>query len=188
MQRKVLLRKSILKRIKDPVVIETHGGYGEIYRHCYLQAASGLVTEKDEQKARFLAEQRPHWAVYNCEAERILSAGLDLSHYNLIDIDPYGQPWEIIDLIFTNQLPDEFWMVVNDGLRQKIRLGGAWNTDSLAEIVREFGNNLDARYLEVCRELITRKADGYTVSNFAGYYCGAGNQMTHYAVKLNKLS
>jgi len=81
------------------------------------------------------------------------------------------------------------YIVVNDSLRVKVQDGGAWTSRSLEDIVPEFGNDLFAHYLEICEELMKRKAAqaDYRLSQFAGYYCGHGQQMTHYlAVCVNE--
>lgn len=55
--------------------------------------------------------------------------------------------------------PATMFVVVNDGLRQGIRMGRAWGT------VEAHGNDLHDVYLDVCRELMSEKAGlaGYDV-------------------------
>ena len=63
--RKVLLRKNLLKELDDaPVILETHGGYGEVWKKVYSNIKRGIVFEKNPKKAEALAKQRPSWAVY----------------------------------------------------------------------------------------------------------------------------
>jgi hypothetical protein len=69
-------------------------------------------------------------------------------------------------------------------------MGGSWNVDSLQGMVSKHGNDLHPIYLEVCQELLKEKASGagYTLTRFAGYYCGHAKQMTHYlgVLELNR--
>ena len=180
------LRTKALAWIDSPVVMETHGGYGKLFDACYAHVERGIVFEKDERKADFLAEQRPTWAVYQADCVNALSEGAG-AHLlvNVLDLDPYGEPWPVLDAWFASDRPRaaHLLVVVNDGLRQKIRLGGAWSVHSLADAVRQFGNNLHGVYLEVARYLMESKAAqaGYTLDRFVGYYCGFQDQMTHYA-------
>lgn len=182
---KLMLRRQMLARVAQPVILETHGGRGEVYASLYREIAHGVVLEQDPAKADHLALQRPTWAVYETESVAALAGGVG-AHLpiNVLDVDPYGEPWPVLDAFFTSEraFPADLAIVVNDGLRQKIKLGGAWSVGSLKEIVAEFGNQLYPCYLEVCRELLTRKARrrGYRLSGFSGYYCGAMEQMTHY--------
>lgn len=173
-----------------PVVMETHGGYGRIYLDCYAGIADGVVFETDENKVLLLAEQRPTWAVYqaNCELAIRGGAGAHLP-VNLLDVDPYGDPWVTIDAFFRSERPrpDRMVVVVNDGLRQKLKMNGGWSTHSLAGMVDRRGNDaLYDDYLDVCRDLMEQKAAlaDYHLDSFTGYYCGHARQMTHYLALL----
>lgn len=185
---KVSLRRNLLREIDRPVVLETHGGYGRIFDRCYQGVADGVVFEKDASKTAFLAQQRPAWAVYECDCAMALAAGvgrhLDI---NVIDLDPYGEPWPVLDAFLVghgDKLPDRWGMAVNDGLRQKVSLNGGWDVESLRDAVAQWGAASMAKdYLAVCRWLVEKKVAtvGFTVAKWAGYYCGAGQGMTHYA-------
>lgn len=187
---KVAIRQIALGEIESPVVMETHGGTGQIFKRCYSHITDGVVFEKDAKKAGVLALQRPTWAVYEADCLTAIGGGVG-GHLlvNFVDLDLYGDPWPVIEAFFTSQRPrpDKLAVVVNDGLRQNVRMGGAWNCGSLQEMVDEYGNDLYDIYLEVCRELIKRKAvqAGYDLDRFNGYYCGQGNQMTHYLAVFN---
>lgn len=184
---KASLRKSLLIEVENPIVMETHGGWGSIWRRCYSHLQDGVVFEKNGEKALALARQRPMWAVYEADCEKAIAEGVGFHlPVNFIDLDPYSQPWPIIDSVFQNEdkLPDQLAIAVNDGLRQKLRMGGGWNVGSLVEVVDKYGNAaLHDNYLEICQELLTEKAGqlGYELTRWAGYYCGHIDQMTHYA-------
>jgi len=194
-RQKVLLRQLAIKELVEigatPVVLETHGGYGKLYRACYRSVSQGIVLEKDRDRAAFLARQRPMWAVYEADCVDAVRGGVG-AHLpvNLLDADRYGDPWPVIEAFFESERPRPGVMlvVVNDGLRQKVRMGGAWSVETLRPMVERYGNDLHPIYLEVCQVLIAEKAAhaGYTVDRFAGYYCGHAKQMTHYLAILHR--
>lgn len=185
---KALLRRNLLAEIADPVVMETHGGAGMLFLRCYSHIRHGVVFETKPDKTAILARQRPSWSVYECDCVTALKAGAG-AHLpvNFFDLDPYGEPWPVLDAIFESERPwpVRIGIVVNDGMRQKLRIG-AWDVGSMAGMVAKYGNKLDGIYLDVCRELLSDKAAqrGYRLIRWAGYYCGHADQMTHYAAVL----
>lgn len=193
LRRKVSLRQALLAEIETPIVMETHGGTGMIWQWCYRYfAPQGIVIEKDPQKSELLARQRPTWAVYECDSELGIRAGLG-SHLpvNFLDCDPYGMPWPLIEAFFASERPFPRVMAVacNDGLRQRLVLGGAWQVKSLAPYVARYGNqHIYPNYLDVCREKMTDVAAtrGYKLRKWAGYYCGAHSAMTHYGAIMER--
>lgn len=193
---KVALRKDALRRLAElgitaPVVCETNGGAGKLFAACYAHLDHGVVFEKDATKSARLGRQRPTWAVYEGDCIEALKGGVG-SHLtvDLLDVDPYGDSWQIIEAFFSSVRPWAKYMAVavNDGLRQKLALGGAWNTGTMKKAVEKFGNDLHPVYLEVCAYLMEEKAAdaGYRVSHFSGYYCGMNSAMTHYLALLER--
>jgi len=185
------LRRRALTWVPDPVVMETHGGYGRLYSACYRAVPVGVVFEMDEKKATALAKQRPTWAVYQGDCVKALAEGAgSFLTVNVLDLDPYGEPWPALDAFLISERPraETLVIVVNDGLRQKIQMGGAWQVESLGEAVQQFGADLFDVYLSVCRWLVEQKAamTGYAVGRFVGYYCGRQGHMNHYAALLSK--
>lgn len=188
---KVSLRLRLLKEIDQPVVMETHGGWGRVYLDCY-QGAGGVVFEKDPSKAEYLAKQRPGWAVYECDCIRALQAGVG-AHLlvNFLDIDPYGDPWPVLAAFFESRRPrpSRLAVAVNDGLRQKIKTGGGWDMGSMqAAVARHGAARMFARYAEVCAELMEEQAGkaGYRLRQWVAYYTGHAQQMTHYGAILER--
>jgi len=186
---KVALRKRMLRDVPQPVVCETHGGAGELYRAVYSHVERGIVFEIDQRKADTLVHQRPRWAVYNSPCEDGIAAGAGAClPINVLDCDPYGDPWPVLRAWFQSERSHQprLWVVVNDGLRLKIKRGESWIVGSLKVAVQEFGNDLHRQYLGVSRWLLEREAAhrGYVVRRFEGYYCGYNEQMTHYAAFL----
>ncbi len=182
---KVSLRKKALQYLDNPVVMETHGGTGKLFDACYGDIERGIVFEKDHRKVKLLALQRPTWRVYETSCEMAIGAGVggDLS-VNLLDVDPYGDPWPTIEAFFESERerPEVLCVAVNDGMRQAVIRGGSWELSSLQNAVSKWGNDLYPIYLEVCQDLLKEKASkaGYNLTRFAGYYCGAKKQITHY--------
>lgn len=186
---KVRLRLNALQELADPIVMETHAGYGRIWWRCYRHIENGIAFEKDIKKADALARQRPTWAIYQCDCVMALKSGVG-GHLpvNFLDLDPYGEPWPAIDAFFGSDRPrpDKLIICVNDGLRQKVRYA-SWSIHSLQAMVRKYGNaSIYDRYMEICRELLEIKAAqaGYRLSRWTGYYCGHNGHMTHYAAVL----
>ena len=172
-----------------PVVMETHGGLGRLFIGCYEDIAQGIVFEQQPSRVEVLARQRPSWAVYGGDCERLLTVGVG-AHLSVdwLDLDPYGSPWEALHAFLTSARPRASHVVltVNDGLRLRVKIDQSWRTPVLEPVVRRFGNDLHDRYLQVCRWLLEREAGeaGYDLSRFEGYYCGHAAQMTHYAALL----
>lgn len=167
--------------------METHGGYGLIYEACYRGIEDGVVFEKDQRKTSVLVKQRPTWGVYEGDCVAAIRAGIgQWWPVNLLDCDPYGEPWPVLSAFFGSErpFPSPLAVVVTDGLRQKIRMNGGWDVHSLRAMVERYGaDSLHDNYLLVCQEMLATQAAhrGYALSRWAGYYCGAGQQMTHYA-------
>jgi len=191
--RKRHLRLLMLSKVKNPVVMETHGGIGKLFSHCYSTIQDGIVFERDPQKADFLAQQRPTWSVYRCDAIKALQAGAG-SHLciNFLDLDPWGSPWEVVDAFFTSarQFADSMVVVTNDGLRQKLQLAGAWSVGAMQASVEKFGNDqIFKRYKDICREMLAERVlrQGYRIKGWTAYYCGSGaGTLTHWAAVLER--
>lgn len=185
--RKTALRTNLLAALPDPIVLETHAGNGRLYYRCYAHLPRGVAIEKNPAKVEVLARQRPGWAVYEADAVTAVRGGAG-AHLpiNLIDVDPYGEPWPVLDAFFRSDRPWPLLLgvVVNDGLRRHLKLKGGWQTRSMTGMVARYGSSsIYGRYLDVCRELLAQHAAqrGYALARWAGYYCGHTDQMTHYA-------
>lgn len=73
-KQKIALRRLMLKQMTaEPVVMETHGGVGQVWASVYAHISQGVVFEKNEEKAAHLARQRPTWAVYEADCIKALS-------------------------------------------------------------------------------------------------------------------
>src|SRR5581483_9501059 len=173
-----------------PVVMETHGGWGKLYLRCYRHIESGIVFEQNSDKSAALAKQRPTWSVYEADCERAIRAGAG-SHLsvNFLDLDPYGEPWPVLDAFLESDRPraDRLVLVVNDGLRQKLKLNAGWQVKSHRDVVDRRGNtSLYRDYLDICREMVTEKAAkaGYDLRRWVINSITA--DLTHYAAVLER--
>lgn len=189
---KAALRRKAMKFLdKQPVIFETHGGLGELYTQCYQSVPRGYVVEKQEAKATVLSEQRPGWYVYQGEAEDAIAVGVGgTEEINFLDVDPYGSPWPVLELWFalSRERAGRLIVVANDGLLQKIRIGGAASCKDTAEYASEYGSVASRKYLEICKKKLQKIAPeaGYDLTHFEGYHCGRGKSMTHYLAVLDK--
>lgn len=179
------MRRSLLKQCSPRCVLETHGGYGEVWKRVYSGFEQGVVIEKNPEKTRVLAQQRPSWAVFEGTALAVVSSGaLALYPIDLIDCDPYGSPWPILAPAIAAVSAPVLAIAVNDGLRQRLAMMQGWTSKDLADEVLKYGNDrLYRDYLAVCREKLTGllAVCGYELSWWAGRYVGHAHHMTHYA-------
>lgn len=95
------MRKKALQYLETPIVMETHGGAGKLFDACYGNVRDGIVFEKNPKKSKLIGLQRPTWRVYEADCESAIVSGIggDLP-VNLLDVDPYGDPWPVIDAVF----------------------------------------------------------------------------------------
>jgi len=200
-----MLRSKALFELEHPIVLETHGGFGKLYAACYSYLPTGVVFETNSFKSSFLGKQRPTWAVYEADCIRAMAAAVG-GHLpiNFVDFDPYGGPWAAMDAFFEGLKPKvpRLVFVVNDGLRNRLKMHTAWNTEGLQSIVDRIGNaDVFSNYLDVCKDLVREKAakGGYCLRRWTGYYCyqrekrtdhqigsAAGDNVTHYAAVLER--
>jgi len=186
------LRKLILEKVDDPVILETHGGRGELFRRCYPHVKTGLVFETDPQKAEVLVAQRPNWAVYESDCVWALENGVgDHLKVNFIDADPYGQAWHVLQAFFGSERPraDRVMLVVHDGVRNRIGRFGASDIDVFQPVIERIGEiQLHREYLDVCVEMLVEIVSeaGYTVEGFNGFYSKQDRNQTHFFAELVK--
>lgn len=184
---KVMLRQTALRALGDePVILETHGGRGDIWSAVYHDAPPGVVFEKDPEKADLLAVQRPAWAVYEADVEIALAAGAARHMaFNYVDVDPYGAAWPALRAFFGSERPlaPRMVVVVNDGLRFAACGGAAWRNEILAPFAARYGNhNVWRAYPDlIAPELLGEAAalGGYRVAHYDAYVTGVIGKMVH---------
>ena len=146
-----------------------------------------MAFDEKPAKAELLAIQRPTWSVFESNCIPALAAGAgDHLELNLVDVDPYGEPWPVIEAFMQSERPwpERIGFAINDGVRMKLKITGGWDVESLGPAVRQFGNSaMYGDYLAVARWNLKRlvAARGYELAHWTGYYCGHGDCMTHYA-------
>jgi hypothetical protein len=187
---KASLRKVMLQHVETPVIMEAYAGAGHLWRACYSDIEAGIAFEKDDGKIETIAYQRPTWSVYQADCVYAIRSGAGSHlHINVLDLDPYGSPWPALLAFFQSERPrpGEVWIVVNDGTREKLKMGGA-PPILLRGMHAEFGQTLYMDYLKVCQRMVSDYAaiQDYKLDRWAGYYCGYANQMTHYLAKIIK--
>ena len=188
---KVMLRRTALSLLHDaPVIMETHGGLGDVYAAVYAHVTKGVVFEKDPSRTVQLALQRPSWSVYEADCNKAIAAGVG-SHltFNYLDIDPYGSIWATVEAFFGSKRPFAHRMVVvvNDGLRRSMGSSEGWKIHVLAPYVQKIGDhNVYNAYLEISEDLLKNFAtqQHYTVTFFDGYHTGTLSRMTHWVAVL----
>lgn len=188
---KIALRERALSHVGTALVpLDAYAGAGAVGATLYASASTGSAFEKDPAKCEQLVRQRPSWRVYQGDTIGLLAAGIACPGTNYVDLDPYGDPWVAADALFYGKtdLAPRLVVAVNDGLRQKVKMGGAWSCNSLSSVVRTYGADLYASYLDVCRHLMEQKARerGYALAGFEGFYGGHAKQMTHYYAVLQQ--
>ena len=186
------LRRLMLKKVDTPVILETHGGRGDLFRRCYAGVETGIVFETDALKAEALVRQRPNWAVYESDCVWGLKSGVG-SHLevNFIDADPYGQAWQALHAFFESDRPraDKVVLVVHDGMRRNLKWYGVHNMKFFQSVVEKVGEIALARnYIEACEEMLTEIVElaGYAVESFGGFYSRKDKDRTHFFAELTK--
>jgi hypothetical protein len=168
---KLKIRRSALAQVKAPIIMETNGGLGKLYTQLYRDCEPGIVFEKDPKKADILAQQRPGWRVYECDCVNAIAQGIgaDLA-VNFLDVDPYGEPWSILQAFFERDRSraETLHVVVNDGITQLLQTKGAWAVKVFEPIVERFGNDFYRDYEQVCQIMMQEKAAlaGYSLSRW----------------------
>jgi hypothetical protein len=192
---KVMLRHTARRLLGDeePVILETHGGRGDLWSAVYWDVATGVVFEEVADRADALAVQRPAWAVYEADVEIALAAGA-ARHltFNLLDVDPYGACWPTLRAFFGSKRPFAGRMVavLNDGLRFAACGGAAWNSELLAPFAARYGNhNVWRLYPErIAPELLGEAVAlaGYRVVHYDSYTTGTNGKMVHMLAVLER--
>lgn len=187
------IRKQMLARLDaEPVILETHGGKGDLFKRCYADVDTGLVFETDPTKAEKLVQQRPNWSVYETDCVWGLAEGVG-SHLdvNFVDCDPYGQAWHVLEAFFGSERPRaaHVVLVVHDGVRKSIERFGSINHAILHPIAEEIGElNISRNYLDVCEQLLhdVVSVAGYAVEGFGGFYSKRDRYQTHFFAELRR--
>ena len=190
---KIHLRKKMLAQLGEPpVILETHGGTGQLFSRCYPHTRHGIVFETDPKKTETLVRQRPNWTV--CETDCVWALGQGVGNHlriNFIDADPYGQAWQVLQAFFGSEREhaDRVILVAHDGIKTRLKKYGCHDLPVFNRVIEEIGNaQLYANYLEVCHEMLieTVAVAGYEVEGFGGFYSLRNVDQTHFFAELLK--
>lgn len=110
------LRLSILGVIDNPSVLEVFCGSGDMYNKVWNKADSytGIDKIKYFDKRETICG----------DALKAVSS-IDLTRYNIFDIDAYGSPYQVLQVIISrlDRSKKEFGFTITDGSSMDLRLG-----------------------------------------------------------------
>jgi len=120
MAAKVAIRAKVLAEIgaANARVFDAFAGEGHMHKAVWSQAYDYVGCDK-----LFIRDDRPAFVADN---RRVLRA-IDLSRYNLFDLDAYGSPWEQVCIIANRRKlkPGErLGLVITEGEGMKMKMGG----------------------------------------------------------------
>ena len=110
------IRKKILSLISDPSVLEVYCGAGDMYWDVWHEAQSYLGIDK----LKFFDKRRTICG----DAVKAVSS-IDLSEFNIFDIDAYGSPYDVLKIIIERipRCKKQYGFVITDGISMDLRLG-----------------------------------------------------------------
>ena len=116
---KVALRRTVLEAIGPTaaVVLDCFAGRGAMYRAVWCDAARYVGCDTKWTQDERLA--------YVCDNRRLLRH-IDLSPFNVFDLDAYGSPWEQVTIIAARRplrAGERIGFVMTDGSVMRARLG-----------------------------------------------------------------
>ncbi len=176
---KLALRREALAacKRKPPFVLDAFAGLGEMHRALYSDL-NGVAIDNDPNRAGLLPFARPTWTCLDADAVSAIENGLLAQYdFDLIDLDPYGNPWPAVLAVIAS-IRREVVLIVTDGMRSKIRISDGFAIKSIAPMLQRFGASLHDRYLDACRWRLEN--EGARVLQFRGAYAGANKAMTYW--------
>lgn len=126
---KVELRRNVLELVRPSRVFDAFCGLGEMWRGAWCEAESYLGCDE-----RPWTPSEEHRRIV-CDNALALRA-LDLSRFNVFDLDAYGSPWDQMTILAarrTWEAGERGAVVTTDGTSMKLRFGGL--PHSLASLV-----------------------------------------------------
>jgi len=112
----------------DARIFEAFAGEGRLYAGAWSDFGRGACIDKDEAKCRDAARQRPTWAVYRGDSERLLLAGIGAGvAWDVLDLDAYGSPWPFLRAWFrsTRERAGVTHVLMTDGYCARVGLATA---------------------------------------------------------------
>jgi hypothetical protein len=117
---KIKVRRNVLEEIgaEGAHVFDAFAGEGEMYRSIWNEAKSYVGCDK-----QLFNDDRP---AFQADNRRVLRA-IDLTRYNIFDLDAHGSMWEQVYIIAVRRpvASDELLgLVITEGLGLKMNMGG----------------------------------------------------------------
>lgn len=128
---KRIVRENVLREIgaENARVFDAFAGAGAMYRTVWHQAAECVGCDEDW----FPQDER---LAFKCDNRRVLRA-LDLSQFNVFDLDAHGSMWEQLYLIAARRpvvAGERIGLTITEGLGLKMNMGGTGK--ALAKLAR----------------------------------------------------
>ncbi len=170
------LRSNILKAIKNPCVLEVFCGSGEMYQAVWNKADRYTGIDKVKQ-----FDERHTICGDARKALRII----ELSDYNIFDIDAYGSPYDVLDDILTlREISKPVGFCITDGIDMDLRLGrvckGLRKFIGYEHNIAKRANNLHDQFIKIVCEKVAERLDGQ-VQNFMMATGKTGAAMKYYS-------
>jgi hypothetical protein len=115
---KVAIRRNVMAEIGEARVFDAFAGRGEYYKAVWREAANYTGCD-----VRYFPDER---RAYVADNKRVLRA-IELSEFNIFDLDAYGSPWEQATIIAARRklAPGErVGMIFTEGMGLKYRMNG----------------------------------------------------------------
>lgn len=115
---KAEIRRNVLDAVPSPAVFDAFAGRGEMYHDVWVGADRYAGCDKE-----WHPDERKAWVADNRRVMRCI----DLSAYNIFDLDAYGSPWEQAIILSERRLVaagEMIGVVLTEGSGMKMKQGG----------------------------------------------------------------
>lgn len=154
---KIAIRRNVLAAIgaAEAHVLDAYAGDGHLYREVWHEAASYVGCDLKF----YPGDDRLAYVVDNIRLLRTL----DLSRFNVVDLDAYGSPWEQVYIVASRRprlAPGELLgLILTEGQGLKLKMGGMSRAlAKLAGMQRHFLPGLGRAQDELLNRALARTA------------------------------
>lgn len=167
--RKVSLRTDNISIIADKNVIELFCGKGFLYDNVYIKSKTYIGVDIKKHKNNIVSD-----------ANEYVKKN-DLSNYDIIDIDPYGNPYEVLFSI--NKIKDKTTFFITDGIYTDLSMG---NVCKSIRMILDFNVHrvLKANriHLLLIKQILQKFAEKHNsqISNFVIFTGKTASRMKYY--------
>ena len=173
---KAELRLSVLNSIKNPRVLEVFCGGGEMYNTVWNKAEKYTGIDKVKQ-----FDERNTICGDARKALRLVN----LSEFNIFDIDAYGSPYDVLDDILNlGELKKPVGFCITDGINMDLKLGRVCK--GLRKFIRyehniaKRANTLHDKFIKIVCDDVAKRLNG-EVGNFMVATGKTGATMKYYS-------